>query len=67
MVAIRPWAADPYAAFPAKYAAKYAALGMAFGGDQGDRFESGRTIPAVLPATDIIDLFHKSGLNPAHT
>ena len=55
-------AADLYAAFQAKYTAKFAALGMVFGGHQEDTFERGWTIPAGLPATDITDLFRESAL-----
>jgi len=50
-------AADLFAAFQVKYTDKYAALGMAWGGAQADRFERGWTIPPGLRSTDITHVF----------
>lgn len=50
-------AADLYASFKSSYEAKYASLGMAWGGKQADRFERGWTISAKVAYLDVTDRF----------
>lgn len=53
-------AADLFAAFKVLHEQKYAGLGLAWGGQQTDRFERGWTIPAGLPYTDVTARFHRT-------
>jgi hypothetical protein len=52
-------AADLFATFKMLYDGKYAALGMAWGGNQIDRFERGWSIPSGVPYTDITSRLRK--------
>lgn len=58
VVSARRYAAsDLFAAFKVKHASKYAALGLAWGGAQEDKFERGWTIPPGLQSVDVTRLF----------
>jgi hypothetical protein len=62
VASVRRYAAsDLFAAFQAKYADKYAGMGMAWGGAQADRFERGWSIPPGLRSTDITHMFRQQG------
>ncbi|MGQ2910801.1 hypothetical protein [Aeromicrobium sp.] len=54
-------AADLHDRFRTLHAEKYAAKGLAWGGNQADRFERGWTIPSGVPFEDVTDRFDGLG------